>query len=202
MHRVYLSLIALLLSLNAVAQTSAEGRKERMVTCEPSMIINAGGGPTRLDNMWKGEFTLDVAFGVQWRSGHAAYIGTAMQQVQRRETYSDRRTSRTNLPLYAQYQWRAFGWHKDMADRYKWSPFVGLKAGWNFLQDIHTDEQAENENVEDKKNQEFVCPQLGVDFRCAEYMSIGVVLECEFSRRYIVDGGAFYKPRAAIFFKF
>jgi len=187
----------LLLSMAAAAQS-----RERMRICEPSILINVGGGPTRLDEQWKSEFTLDVAMGVQFRLGHAAYIGMAMQQMQRESNYKDRRTTRTNLPLYMQYQWRAFGWHKDCADRHRWSPFLGLKAGWNFLQDVHVDESLENQHIDDLRNQEFLTPQLGIDFRCAEYMAMGLMLECEVSRRYVGDGGAYFKPRASICLKF
>lgn len=179
-----------------------EPASERMKLCEPSILINVGGGPTRLDDLWKGEFTLDVAMGVQFRRGHSAYIGMAMQQMQRESDYTDRRTSRTNLPLYLEYQWRAFGWHKDMQDRHLWSPFLGLKAGWNFLQDVHVDESLENQHIDDLKNQEFVTAQLGIDFRCAEYMAMGIMLECEVSRRYVDDGGGLFKPRASLCLKF
>lgn len=198
---IYLILFSSL-PITLLAQNDSLPRSVRMQKCEPSIIINVGGGPTRLDNVWRGEFTLDVAMGVQFRNGHAAYIGMAMQQMQRESNYQDRRTSRTNLPLYLQYQWRAFGWHRDCQDRHMWSPFLGLKAGWNFLQDVHVDESLENQHVDDLRNQEFITPQVGIDFRCAEYMSLGLSLECEISRRYIGDGGGYCKPRASLTMKF
>lgn len=200
---IILSSLLVSLSLSLMAQTQAEKQtSDKMVRCEPSIMINVFGGPTRLDNVWKGEFTLDVAIGAQFRNGHAVYAGMGMQQVHRDRTYDDRRNTRTNLPLYLQYQWRMFGWHRDCADRHAWSPFVGLKAGWNFLQDVYINETLQDQHVVDLSNEWFVTPQIGIDYRCAEYMSIGLVAEAEVSRRYVGDGGGWCKPRVGLVFKF
>lgn len=204
----YLTLLLALVSGIALAQepVAAPAPKVKLEKCEPSLLINIGGGPTRMDGNWKGEFTLDVAFGCQFRNGHAIYAGASMQKmdrtVTRRDTYQDLRTSRTNMPIYLEYQWRAFGWHQGMGDAHRWSPFVGVKAGWNFVQDIHVNETVEGQNEMEAHNQEFIIPHVGIDVRCAEYLCLGIMAECEISKRYTErGGGSYFKPRFSLVFK-
>ncbi len=187
---------------------------ESMEKCEPSLYMAVGAGATKIDGRWTSEANLETDFGVMFRTGHALYLGFQFQKLSRtphREgtqiVDKDHRTSRTNFPVYLMYQYRVFGWNKGMQDAHRVSPYVGVKAGWNFIQDVYISEVVSLQNVDELKNNYFATPLVGFDFRCAEYFTIGLTVECEISRRYRwdVDGnadGSWFKPRAVLAFRF
>lgn len=189
---------------------------EIMEKCEPSLYMGVGAGATKLDGKWASEANMETDFGVMFRTGHALYVGFQFQKMSRTPyrdphdnvtTDKDKRQSRTNFPVYLMYQYRLFGWNKGCADKHRVSPYVGAKFGWNFLQDTFIGETVAQQNLDERKNNWFGTPLIGFDYRCAEYFTLGLVLECELSRRYShdVDGnrdGSIAHPRACVVFRF
>ncbi|MBP3585934.1 MAG: hypothetical protein J6J29_00360 [Paludibacteraceae bacterium] len=175
---------------------------EKLEKVEPSLLVGVGAGASCLDDIWRPEANIEVNFGAHFRTGHAMYLGFAFNRMNRETTESDKRTGRTNFPIYLLYQWRAFGWNKNMADKHNWSPYVGIKAGWNFIQDVRIGETVAEQNNRELEGQVFAAPQVGIDLRCAEYLALGITFECEFSRRYFEYGGNVAKPRFLLTFRF
>lgn len=188
---------------------------EKMEKCEPSLYTAVSVGATAIDGGWTAESNLETDFGVMFRTGHALYLGFQFQKLNRtHKTASDggdidvdRRTSRTNFPVYLMYQYRFFGWHKSMGDQHLVSPYIGVKAGWNFIQDAFISESSTMSYSDELTNNWFATPLFGFDYRCAEYFTIGLVAECEISRRYRTSiagdiNGNWFKPRLGLVFRF
>lgn len=205
---------ALWIVLFALAPMAAMA--EIMEKAEPSLYVAVGAGGTKIDNKYSAEANLEADFGVMFRTGHSLYLGFQFQKLSREPwrdgsqiVDKDHRTSRTNFPVYLMYQYRFFGWNKNMADKHRVSPFVGAKCGWNFLQDIFIGETVAEQNLDERKMNLFGTPLIGFDYRVAEYFTMGIVLECEISRRYMVNVtfpdenmGSYFKPRACVMFRF
>lgn len=189
---------------------------EKMEKCEPSLYTAVGVGATGIDGTWTAETNLETDFGVMFRTGHALYFGCQFQRLNRQPHRAedngqmddkDRRTSRTNFPVYLMYQYRFFGWHKSMGDEHLVSPYIGVKTGWNFIQDSFISESSTMSYSEELQNNWFATPLFGFDYRCAEYFTIGLVAECEISKRYQtsvsdVENGSYFKPRMCLVFRF
>lgn len=203
--------------LLSILLTSAIGvMAEKMEKCEPSLYMAVGAGATKLDGKWASEANMETDFGVMFRTGHALYVGFQFNKMSRtpyrdprdnQTVDKDKRQSRTNFPVYLMYQYRLFGWHKGCEDKHRVSPYAGAKFGWNFLQDTFIGETVAQQNLDERKNNWFGTPLIGFDYRCAEYFTLGLVLECELSRRYRedVDGnldGSIAHPRACLVFRF
>ena len=59
---------------------------EKMEKVEPSLLVGVGAGASSLDDIWRPEANIEVNFGAQFRTGHAMYLGFALNRRNRETT--------------------------------------------------------------------------------------------------------------------